>query len=660
MEKKWSWTGLTLVGAVLCPVCMFILTESYSYNPFADMKPVVWALNLLFYWLFAVCLIMVVGRVRAALRILTVFFMLAGLANYYVIAFRSSPILPWDIFSARTAVSVADNFSYALPGRVRMVLLGFAGLLAAQHIVRGRIENRRVRVAGTAVSLFCIGALALILHQETVVSGLRLYDKMFTPGVVQKRNGSVVAFVMELKYLLVEKPAGYDAETCRALLAGYGPSPDGPASGGTGLPSDGSASVGGAGLPSDGSASVGGTGLPSDGAVSVGGAGLPSNDAVSVGYGSEQGGDVFPGSGMVEMPHIIVIMDEAFADMASLGELSCNADYMPFYHSMQGAEDTVTGTLHVSVLGGNTANTEFEFLTGATMAFLPGGSVPYQQYIRGRIPSLASSLKQRGYRCIAMHPYHAGGWSRNQVYPWMGFDELRFLPDYTDVEYVRKYVSDASDFRQIIKEYEKHKETQDGPLFLFNVTMQNHGGYDQEFTNFTPHIQEVAAESRVVDSYLSLISLTDEALGALLAYFEQEQEHTMIVFFGDHQPNDTVAGPIWRSNGFGKDSLTLEQEAARYEVPFLIWANFDIEEASGLEISANYLAAEVLRRAGFSLSGYYAYLNELQGQYPVISAKQVVDAAGNRLTAEERQASDALLTFQALQYYRLFEQGNGR
>ncbi len=454
-----------------------------------------------------------------------------------------------------------------------------------------------------------------------MISGLRLYDKMFTPGVVQKRNGSVVAFMMELKYLLVEKPPGYDAEFCQALLDGYGMQADG---------------------------------MGQEGAVSGKGS-LAEHGGVSADGGLVRDGSVIPGAGMEEMPHIIVIMNEGFSDLSSLGELSSNEDYMPFFHSMQGAEDTVTGALHVSVLGGNTANTEFEFLTGSTMAFLPGGSIPYQQYIRGRIPSLASALKQSGYRCIAMHPYHAKGWSRNQVYPWMGFDELRFLPDYTDAEYVRKYVSDKSDFRQIIKEYEKHKETQEGPLFLFNVTMQNHGGYDQEFTNFTPHIYAETTESPVVDNYLSLISLTDEALEGLVAYFEREQENTMIVFFGDHQPNDTVAGPIWRSNGISKDALTPEQEASRYEVPFLIWANFDIEEAEGLQISANYLATEVLGRAGFSLNGYYAYLDELQGQYPVISAKQVVDTEGNRLTAEERRESDTLLTFQAVQYYRLFD-----
>ena len=71
-------------------------------------------------------------------------------------------------------------------------------------------------------------------------------------------------------------------------------------------------------------------------------------------------------------PNMIVIMDEAFSDLAVLGEVKSSEDYMPFIHSLQrGADNTVTGNLNVSVLGGNTANTEFEFLTGHTMAFLP-------------------------------------------------------------------------------------------------------------------------------------------------------------------------------------------------------------------------------------------------------------------------------------------------
>lgn len=607
--------ALPFLGFLICPAVTMILTELYLYNPFTDIKPAPWLLNFIFYWLTAAFLVMLTGRLRAALRIQTAFFMLAGLANYYVVAFRSSPILPWDIFSIGTAATVADNFSYTLPGRVWFVLAGFAALLLAEQLFPCRIRAKRVRLAGGCASVLLLMGFTFMLHQESVISGLRLYDKMFTPGVVQKRNGCAVAFAMELKYLVVERPRGYDAAACGEKLAAYGAEEENEAAADS---------------------------------ISAANAG----NAVMEGVNAANGGGTKTADG-AQLPNIIVIMDEAFADMADVGSFVPNRDALPFFHSMEGAENTISGRMHVSVLGGNTANTEFEFLTGNTMAFLPQGSIPYQQYIRGDLPALPSYLKGAGYQSVAMHPYHASGWCRDKVYPWMGFGEMRFIEDYQDAAYVRKYVSDQSDFDHIITEYERRDPEK--PLFLFNVTMQNHGGYDQEYDNFTSEIMVDGIKSQALSNYLSLVSLTDEALSDLVAYFEQEQEPVMIVFFGDHQPNDTVAGPILRANGTGTDDLTPEQETARYQVPFLIWANYDIEEKSGVETSANYLALEVLDAAGIPRNGYYGYLEELRESLPVVSARQIRTADGAALTDEERKGSPYLEEYKEMQYYQLFD-----
>ncbi len=581
MMKERLRAGMPFLGFLLCPVLTFILTEVYLYNPFTDMKRMPWCLNLLIYWLTAAILVMLTGRLRAALRIQTVFFLLAGLANYYVVNFRSSPILPWDIFSAKTAASVADNFSYALSARACFVLLGFGGLLLAEQLFPYRIRRGKLRLILGISCILLLTGLVFVLHNDAAVSRMRLYNKMFTPGVVQKRNGMVVAFTMELKYLVVEKPAGYDAEECRTLLAAYEKTP----------------------------------------------------------------------SETEKRPNIIVIMDEAFADMSYLGDVETNKEYMPFFRSLQEGENTVSGSVHVSVLGGNTANTEFEFLTGNTMAFLPEGSVPYQQYLRGELPSLASRLKEEGYATVAMHPYHAAGWCRDKVYSWMGFDVFRALPDYPDAEYVRKYVSDQADFERIIQEYEQRDREK--PIFLFNVTMQNHGGYDQEFDNFVPEITGTKCQSKALDQYLSLISLTDQALQELIGYFMQEEEETIILFFGDHQPNDSVAGPIWRQNGVNASELSWEQETVRYEVPFVLWANFDIEAKKDLETSANFLALEVLEQADIFPDGYFGYLEELHSSYSVISARQIVTTEGQVLTEEETKEAEDLLTYRRLQYYMM-------
>ena len=69
--------------------------------------------------------------------------------------------------------------------------------------------------------------------------------------------------------------------------------------------------------------------------------------------------------------------------------------YSNFFNSLK--EDTVTGTMHTSIFGGSTANTEFEFLTGNTLAYLPFHSVAYNNHVKVPTPSLTTTLKSRGY-----------------------------------------------------------------------------------------------------------------------------------------------------------------------------------------------------------------------------------------------------------------------
>ena len=114
-----------------------------------------------------------------------------------------------------------------------------------------------------------------------------------------------------------------------------------------------------------------------------------------------------------------------FSDLAVRGDFTTNEDYMPFIHRLQqGAENTRTGYLNVSVLGGNTANTEFEFLTGNTIGIPAPGQCGLPAVCAEEMPSLASYLKELDYHAVAIHPYYASGWDRDRVYPLLGFDEF--------------------------------------------------------------------------------------------------------------------------------------------------------------------------------------------------------------------------------------------
>ena len=180
----------------------------------------------------------------------------------------------------------------------------------------------------------------------------------------------------------------------------------------------------------------------------------------------------------VHNPDIIVIMDESFSDIGVLGnELRTNQAVTPFIDSL--TENTVSGYALSSVFGGDTANSEYEFLTGNSMLFLPESSVPYQQFIKENRYSLARYLKEKGYYTLAMHPFLSSGWMRTTVYPFLGFDEYEFMEAFPQKDLIRGFVSDEEMFEHLIQRYEE-LSSEDSPVFIFGVTMQNHGGMNTQ------------------------------------------------------------------------------------------------------------------------------------------------------------------------------------
>lgn len=584
----------TVLGMLLIPALLFYMEAYFTYVPFGRTGNYAQALNILVLELLLGVLLFCTGSAVWALRIETVFVMIVGIANYYVISFRGNPVVPWDILSLKTAAGVAGGYDYGMGVRQIVLIVLFLLLVFAERYIVLRIDRKRWigRIAGVAGCLLLVVAVTAALWQDSMVSKWKLYPFLFTPNAMYERNGFAVTFLMDLKYMAVEKPEGYDSATAEEVLKPY--------------------------------------------QDSLSWTDVSSNDAKQ-----EQ---------TETLPNIIVIMDEAFSDPVVLGEFETTEDYMPYLHSLQqGQENTISGYLHVSVKGGNTANTEFEFLTGQTMAFLPAGSIPYQQYVTGERPSLASYLKSLGYTAQAMHPYYGMGWNRNTVYPDLGFDEFYDVTSYANAAKLRGYVSDSSCVDKVIELYENREKEK--PLFLFQVTMQNHSPYTDGYLAEDGNIAVKGDTSQQLSEYLTLMKRSDEALEKLLTYFEKQTEPTLIVFFGDHQPTDSVVSPIYRLNDKNASLLTMEEEQQRYQVPYIIWANYEIEAQTGADTSANYLAAKALQAGGVPLADYQKYLLDLSEEYPVVSTLQTTAADGSE--ADTKQGS--LLAYRRLQYYLLFD-----
>lgn len=328
---------------------------------------------------------------------------------------------------------------------------------------------------------------------------------------------------------------------------------------------------------------------------------------------------------------IIVIMNEALADYSLLGETDFE-DPLPFIHSLH--ENFYEGKMAVSVFGGGTANTEFEFLTGNALAFLPEGSTPYLQFVNHEMESLVSSFE--GREKLAVHPYYAREYGRAQVYQFFGFDKFISGEDFgiteandESVTYVRRLVSDQSCFEKI------QSENAD---FTFSVTIQNHGYYNYSGSDF--HNIEYVPDAPEISQYLTVSNLSDQAFAWLIRDLEKSDQKTIVLMFGDHQPGVVIA----------EDYVECDVAAdTNYIVPYILWANYDIEFEAPAYVSPNYLSAVLKLNAGLPLNAWDQFRLDTMSEYPVITSNYIIDKDGNFV-------SDAKLNeYKIVQYWRLFQ-----
>lgn len=355
-------------------------------------------------------------------------------------------------------------------------------------------------------------------------------------------------------------------------------------------------------------------------------------------------------------PNILVIMNESYCDLSIYpGELTTNMPVTPYWDSLK--ENTIRGYALSSVYGGNTANSEFELLTGSTMGFLPNGSVPYYQYLNDNAYSLAWVLEDCGYRSMAAHAYYKMGWNRDQAYPLLGFRESHFVEEYPQELMVREYVSDQEHYDFMLDMLDRQSD----PAFIFGVTMQNHGGYQEpiESYNHCIELQGDYAGFDQAEQYLSLIHASDEALQYLINRLEDYPEDTVVLIFGDHQPK--LEPEFYQALNGGDPLDDLQEQMLQHTVPFLIWANYDIGEREVGLTSLNFLAGYLLDAAGLNRTAYHSYLKDVEEVIPAMNAlgyyslEQGGFVEYDQATGREKRILD---NYRIVQYNALFDREN--
>lgn len=584
--------------------------------------------NLL--WMYPLCLLLEWSLITAIMAgvffisqrrhtppaVVAVLMSILGIVEYFIITFKSMPIAPGDISALSTAMAVAGTgYSYILSPfclygmafmAVSVQLCRMAAMLRPQRD-RG---NRRALLINLMVGIACLAGVGAHVTLVDYYNTLSIQVYTWRPLESYYRQGFLPSFISGAQTIKPPVPEDYDMDQAKELISDYADQYD-------------------------------------------------ANQAASV--ERTQAVSQFD----EEKPTVITIMNETFSDLSIYQNLHANYQGPQFFKNLS---DTLQrGVLYVSAFGGGTCNTEFEYLTGNSMAFLGTGTYPYTIYDLTRTETLSQQFKDLGYDTTAIHPNHGTNWNRENVYSAFGFDNFLTIQDFQDAEKLRGMVTDAATYDKILQMLDENSN----PQFIFDVTMQNHSGYDTGLIPVDKQVNYVidGVSDPEVNEYLALIEESDRALEDFVNQLRKLDRKVILVFFGDHQP--------FFPDEFNDAWFTGESDAVHnerlWQTDYFIWANYDVagrdQESAQDDLSVNYLSSVLMDLIGAPLTGYQKAHITLREALPAINATGYEDKSlqwylssaatydGYPAGSAAADAVQARSDYAKMQYYELFRDG---
>jgi len=370
-----------------------------------------------------------------------------------------------------------------------------------------------------------------------------------------------------------------------------------------------------------------------------------------------------------ETPYVFVVMSEAFSELSDSPKLDFTGFADPLVNfKVLREEAAVYGHIVAPGLGGGTANTEFDVLTGMNARFFRSASSVYR-LVRTNMNSLARQFTFAGYGNIAIHPGYSWFYNRLNVFRFFGFNSFLHLGNFPTGSDAKKgsYISETVCYDYILDQFERHQQQSDAPFFDFTVTIQNHGPYTNRYgssLNFNTDIAFADDAVNELSNYFEGLGDADRELQRLIDYAEALEEPVVILFYGDHMPLMPVH--VYEQLVDSNES-DLTKMTNRYAVPYLIWQNSaqkareDLaEKAEGLglpangRISSSYLYNILLYLLDMQhMDVYTEYGLEMLPKYPVVLENSWFDADGNLHT---EGFDDALQKYESWQYYRMVDE----
>ena len=584
--KKLGWHVLLLVCVAVFSLGLTLASEALTRETMADFWSfletdrgrLVLTNTALLASVLILALYFLTTKISAALALVGVPLLLCHIISYFKLQLRNEPFYPWDITLAGEATGILSSITLE-PTKIMLLAIGCVLGALAFALVMDLWVLRRSRPR-YGVSLLCGAALLAVFGG--------LCGELLSEEYIQANTVEVRVYNQNLTY----RENGFVYSFVSNYYHARTEAPEN--------------------------------------------YGADTMTAIASGYGEQEGS--------VE-PNVIIIMSEAFADIWNAENLTFDEELAPTFTAL--AEQYLSGSCMTSEYGGNTANCEFEVLTGYSTYLLPGGTVPYMSYLNQETDSYVSFLKSRGYYTVALHPFRRSFFSREKAYGLLGFDDYYSIEAFEDAERLRamQFVSDDAVADRIIAEFEKNQSTSQG-FFCHTVTMLNHTAYyasdwaEELQVGMEVSCELTQTEYETIRSYATGIQYADAMLAKLVDYFEDVQEPTVILFFGDHQPSLGSPGyELMQRIGYVADNTTEEGKLALQSTPYLIWNNFQEEPtAAKVDMSMFQLLPYMTRMLDMDRPAFHSYMDSVFEQVRGVTRKVCLDGSGNAVLTLEGEA----------------------
>jgi len=350
---------------------------------------------------------------------------------------------------------------------------------------------------------------------------------------------------------------------------------------------------------------------------------------------------------------VVITQLEAFADLSAVTDRITGADPYAAYHAL--LEESYHGQLLPNVFAGGTIDTERCVLTGFS----------HLENFRRPSWSYARYFADQGYRVEGAHAGYAAFYNRRNVNENLGISDYRFIEGYYDalvggVPMDNVFLPDVTETVLAAME--------EGPVFSFNVTYQNHGPYSGTAPRFQedyiPQGAMGGSDYLISNNYLYGIEDTCAHLTAMVDAFRESPKPVVLVFFGDHKPWLGEQSVTYDALGIDIRGGSVESFFHYYATDYLIWAN-DAAKAvlgsdfvgNGPAISPCFLMNVLFEQCGWSGPGYLKLTNEVLTALPVIHTTGqylTADALTDTLTGQQQALAERMIN---AQYYLTMDAG---